>query len=117
MALRSQKLITTLKCYVRITQIVFYDHMDGKLLPRKCRMRKLNQIYLHQLTAVAIASLNALELAYKTKMSKSLLSFLHKEEIKDHGSVNSNPKNPFHISKRHTPLPSDCIDLMYSEMG
>ena len=68
-------------------------------------------------TSAAIASLNALELAYETKMSKSLPSFLQKKEIKDHGGANSNPKNPFHISKRPTPLPSDCIDLMYSEMG
>ena len=68
-------------------------------------------------TAAAIASLNALELAYETKMSKSLPSFLQKKEIKDHGGANSNPKNPFHISKRPTPLPSDCIDLMYSEIG
>ena len=63
-------------------------------------------------TAAAIASLNALELAYETKMSKSLPSFLQKKEIKDHGGANSNPKNPFHISKRPTPLPSDCIVFM-----
>ena len=68
-------------------------------------------------TAAAIASLNGLELAYEKKMSKSLPSFLQKKEIADHGGVNSNPKNPFHISTRPTPLPSDCIELMYSEMG
>ena len=36
-------------------------------------------------TSAAIASLNALELAYETKMSKSLPSLLQKKEIKDHG--------------------------------
>ena len=31
--------------------------------------------------------------------------------------MNNNSKKPFHISRQSTPLPTDCIEKMYSEMG